>query len=112
MDQTSPTLVHRLGAKKVDRSRPLKVTMKTKNVKAEFMSKLWKLQYADTVYKKIRVTDDYTYEEREEIRRWVHMANIKNEKENNENKGTKMNYAWKVRGNPKTGLRIVKIRLH
>ena len=98
MDHTSPTLAHRLGSMKVDSPRPLKVTMKTKNIKAEFMSKLWKLRYADTAYKKIRVTDDYTYEEREEIRRWVHMANQrtkrKQRKRRNENElhmeGTKV----------------------
>ena len=111
MDHTSPTLAHRLGIRNVDRSRPLRITMESTNLKAEFMSKLWRLKYAEDEYKKIRITDDFTFEEREEIRQWVEMAKNKNEEENNENEGVKRNYTWKVRGTPKTGLRIVKIRL-
>ena len=110
MGQTSPTLAHRLGMRKADRPRPMKITMESKDDKAKFMSKLGSLKYAATEYKKIRVTDDYTIEEREEIRRWVKMASNKNTTESNDNKGM-MSYTWKVRGNPKTGLRIVKIRV-
>ena len=51
--------------------------------------------------KKISVTDDYTIEEREEIRRWVNKANDNND-------GMK-DYVWTVRGTPKTGIRLVKI---
>ena len=71
------------------------------------MSKLWSLKYAAVEYKKIRmeykkiqVTDEYTFEEREDIRRWVKIAKTKAITENNDNMGT-MKYAWKVRGNPK-----------
>ena len=110
MDHTGPTIAHRLGSKKEDRPRPMKIVMKSKSNKSEFMSKLWKLKYADAVYKKIRVTEDYTWEERQEVRRWVNMANERNDSENNEDEGT-TNYVWKARGSPRTGMRLVKIRV-
>lgn len=110
MNHTSPTIAHRLGMKKPDGPRPMKITMETKNEKDKFMSQLGKLKYAGAEYKKISVTDDYTLEEREEIRRWVTSAKRKNEAEEKENKGKK-SYVWKVRGTPKTGMRIVKIRV-
>ena len=110
MGQTSPTLAHRLGMRKADKPRPMKIMMDSKEDKVKFMSKLGALKYAATEYKKIRVTDDYTIEEREEIRRWVKMANNKNITESNGNR-VMLSYAWKVRGNPNTGLRIVKIHV-
>ena len=88
----------------------MKLTMESKEEKDKFMSQLGKLKYAGAEYKKISVTDDYSVEERDEIRRWVTLAKRKNETEDGENKGKK-NYAWKVRGTPKTGMRIVKIRV-
>ena len=110
MNHTSPTIAHRLGMRKPDGPRPMKITMESKNEKDKFMSQLGKLKYAGAEYKKISVTDDYTLEEREEIRRWVTLAKRKNETKDAENKGIK-SYAWKVRGTPKTGMRIVKIRV-
>ena len=104
---TGPTLAHRLGVKKENRARPLKIVMDSKGHKAEFMSKLWKLKNAGPVYNKASVTDDYTWEERQEIRRWVKMAKDKNERVDEEKK---TNYVWKVRGTPKFGMRIVLIR--
>ena len=103
MGHTGPTIAHRLGMKKHDRPRPIKLTMKSINQKVQFKSKLGKLKFAEDVFKKISVTDDYTIEEREEIRRWVNKANDKND-------GMK-DYVWKVRGTPKTGMRLVKIRI-
>ena len=47
--------------------RPIKIVMKTKSNKAEFMSKLWKLKYADCFDGKIRVTDDFTYNIKMEV---------------------------------------------
>ena len=111
MNNTGSTIAHRLGEKKQDQPRPVKIVMESKNQKAEFMSKLWKLKYSDNIYKKIRVTDDYTWEERQEIRRWVNMANDRNEKDNEDNKGRTKNYTWKVRGTPKTGMRIIQVRI-
>ena len=59
---------HRLGMKKYDRQRPLRVTMETLDEKMEFMSKLGLLSGAEKDFKNINVTDDYTIAEREEIR--------------------------------------------
>ena len=58
-----------------------KIVMGSKNHKAEFMSKLWKLKYAGPVHNKARVTDDYTWEEGQEIKRWVMMAKDKIKKD-------------------------------
>ena len=104
MGHTGPIITHRLGMKKHDRPRPIKLTMKSINVKEQFMSKLGKLKFADDEFKRISVTDDYTIEEREEIRRWVKKANDKND-------GMK-DYVWKLRGTPKTGMRLVKICIY
>ena len=103
---TGPRIGHRLGKRNEDRARPIKIVMVSKTHKDEFMSKLWKLKYAGPVHNKARITDDHTWEERMEIRRWVKMAEEKNEKDN---VGMK-NFVWKVRGSPKSGLRIVQIR--
>ena len=105
---TGPANAHRLGVKKEDRARPIKIVMESKSHKAEFMSKLWKLKHADPTHKKARVTDDYTWEERQEIRRWVKIAKDRNERDNKEGI---TNHAWKVRGTPKSGMRIVQIRV-
>ena len=105
---TLPTIAHRLGRKKEHQARPIKIVMESKSHKAEFMSRLCNLKYAGPVYNKASVTDDYSWEERQEIRRWVKMAKDKNEMEGKE----KMtNYLWKVRGTPKSGLRLVQIRI-
>ena len=77
--------------------------METKIHKTEFMSKLWKLKYAGTTHKKARIIDDYTWEEREEIKRWVMMAKDKSKKDNYGGN------VWKVRGTPKSGLRLVQV---
>ena len=95
MGNTGPTIAHRLGEKRKDQPRPIKIVMESKNHKAEFMSKLWRLKHADNVYKKIRVTDDHTWEERQEIRRWVKMENDRNENNNNDDEERLTNYAGK-----------------
>ena len=104
---TLPSIAHRLGRKKEHQARPIKIVMESRSHKAEFMSKLSNLKYAGPVYNKARVTDDHSWEERQEIRRWVKMAKEKNEKD-----GEMTNYLWKVRGTPKSGLRIVQIRTY
>ena len=104
---SGPMIAHRLGEKKEDRGRPIKIVMETKKHKAEFMTKLWKLRYAGPAHKEARITDDYTWEERQEIRRWVKMAKDKNQKDDEQ--GMK-DHVWKVRGTPKSGLRLVQIR--
>ena len=87
---------------------PIRIVMKSAGKKAELMSHLWKLRYGENAFKKIRVTEDHTWEERQEIRRWVTMANDRNR--NEEHKGN-TNFKWKVRGTPRCGMRIVQIRI-
>ena len=59
----SPHLTIRLGTKKHDKPRTIKLIMRSKEEKEEFMSNLGKLKYAKDEYKKISVTADYTREE-------------------------------------------------
>ena len=102
MDHIAPPLSYRLGVKNCKRPRPVKVIMKSVEEKEQLMSRLALLRYAKDEFKKISVTEDYTIEEREEIRRWVMMANNKNTNE-------KTDARWKVRGTPKIGLRLIRI---
>ena len=69
--------------------------------KDSIMARLGNLKNAEPIYKSLSVRDDYTIEGRELIKEWVMKADNKN-KENN-------TQAWKVRGTPKNGLRLVKI---
>ena len=103
MDHTGPLMVHRLGIKNRNKQRPLHVTMKTIEEKGELMSRLGLLRGAEDEFKKISVTEDYTVAEREEIKRWVTMANEKTKDET-------LGYVWKVRGSPKTGMRLIRIK--
>ena len=76
----------------------MKIVMDTKKHKTELMSKLWKLRYAGPTHKKAQITDDYTPEEQEEVKRFVKMAKEKTERDHDE--GT-MNHLWKVQGHQK-----------
>ena len=80
----------RLGRKTTDRTRPIRLRMETQEEKGNFMSMLGKLKYGPEVLRKISITDDYTQEERNEIRQWVEEA--KNRTRSGEG------YIWKVRG--------------
>ena len=66
------------------------------------MSKLWMLKNAGAQFGNISITHDYTLEERNLIRKWVAEAKRRNTHGTNE-------YQWKVRGTPRTGLKLVKI---
>ena len=92
------TTSHRLGVRRKDGVRPIRIFMESKGKKAELMSNLWKLKYAENAFKKIRVTDDHTWQERREIRRWVSMAEERNK---NEGRNGNTNLMWKVRGTPR-----------
>ena len=75
---------HRLDPRTKDGIRPITPVMKSVGNKAELMSHLWKVRYAENAFKKIRITEDHTWQERQEIRRWVSMANGKNRNEEQE----------------------------
>ena len=92
--------VTRLGKKNNDRSRPIKIRMANTNDKESVMNNLFKLKEAPTAFRKISVTDDFTAQEREEIKMKVNEAKRKTESEG-EGK-----YVFKLRGSPKNGLVI------
>ena len=80
--------------------RPIKVIFADKNDKDAMMRNLGKLK--NTKYENISVTDDYTYEERELLRKWRNLAKERNSKQQEQD------YIWKLRGTPRSGLRLIK----
>ena len=82
--------------------RPLKLVMSTIDDKDLIISRLPNLKTAEDQYKKISVKDDYTPDERAMIRNMNEKAGELNKVENTTE--------WKIRGTPKTGLRLVKIK--
>ena len=94
--------VDRLGSKIHQKARPIRIFMESQTRKSEFMSKLGRLRHGPEKFQKISITDDYTQEERKEIRRWVEEARKRTKEEDG--------YAWKVRGSPRSMLRLIKIR--
>ena len=75
--------------------------MKTKNDKANVMKNLSKLKGTIKEFGKISVTDDYTQTEREQLKKWNDDAKAKSQKDDQ--------YVYKVRGDPKNGLRLVRL---
>ena len=99
-----PTIqVDRLGKKVPDKIRPIRIRLGSHKSKQEFMSSLWKLKNGPDRLQKISVTDDFTQEERRNIRRWVEVARERTKSENG--------YEWKVRGSPRSGLQLVKMKI-
>ena len=66
------------------------------------MSRLPNLKTADDQYRKISVKDDFTPDERSQIRLWHEKATNLNAHENTTQ--------YKVRGSPENGLYLVKIK--
>ena len=105
-----PVTMFRLGIKRGDRSRPLMVRMQSKEEKYTIMSKLWKLKYARAKVERVSITHDFTIEERMSIKEMVDESKRRNENESKN--GASTNYAWKLRGNPKSGMQLVKVAIH
>ena len=103
LDHSGLSASCRLGMKQNERKRPLKLVMKSIVEKHKVMSRLGRLRGADEEFKKISVTDDYTVEERQEIKRWVMMASERNTNNTND-------HVWKVRGTPKIGMRLALVK--
>ena len=95
------TLAHRLGSKSANKIRPIKITLESYERKSELLSKLWKLKNGLEKFRKISITEDFTQEERNEIKLWVEEAKQRTKME------TK--YIWKVRGSPRNEIRLVKM---
>ena len=73
--------------------------MKTKHDKEQVMANLNKLKNTEEEFGKIRVTDDYTNTEREQIKIWVEKAEKKSTSDTER--------VYRVMGDPKNGLRLV-----
>ena len=101
--EAQPTSMTRLGKPEVNKKRPLKIVMSSRNEKALVMANLQKLKGSEDQLGKLSVRDDYTIEERAEIKAWVDKAKAANE-ENDNNE-----LFWAVRGTPKNGMRLVKL---
>ena len=93
----------RLGAKSPDKIRPIRITMESYERKQKFMSSLWRLKNGPEKFRRISVTEDYTQEERHEIKRWVDEAKRRTQEVDD-------GYVWKVRGSPRSKLRLVNMR--
>jgi hypothetical protein len=96
-----PKHILRLGQRTEDKIRPVKLVMENENAKDTIMARLGNLKNAEDVFRKISVREDYSREEREMVQDMVRKAAEKNAAENTQE--------WKVRGTPKTGLRLVRI---
>ena len=100
--EVMPEQIVRLGKKVTDKDRPLRIKMKDERVRDTIISRLTYLKDAEEKFSKISVTYDYTVEERQLIKTWVDKAKEKSEKETE-------NFIWKLRGDPKNGLRLMKV---
>ena len=98
---SQPKEIIRLGARTENKSRPLKLVTRSTEDKQQIQSRLINLKDAEAVYRKVCVRDDYTLKEWELVSDMVKQANEINKSEETD--------AWKVRGTPKNGLRLVKI---
>ena len=84
--------------------RPIKLTLKSEEDRDKVLDNLRNLK-GKSQYKGISVTADYTYSERQLIRDYRDRANLKNDKEEEKSK-----HVWRVRGTPKNGLSIKRIK--
>ena len=96
-----PTEIVRLGKDNTATSRPIKLVMANIEHKNMVLSRLANLKNAEDKYRRVSVKEDYTFEERELIRTWKKKVDEKNKAENCSD--------WRLRGDPKNGLRLVKI---
>ena len=95
----APSVITRLGVAKAETKRPIKIVMKTHTDKEQVMKSLGRLKGTERYFGKISVKDDYTSNEREQIR-------ILSEQATRQSEGN-TEKIFKVRGNSKNGWRIV-----
>ena len=95
-----PKAVKRVGN---GEKRPLIVTFQNTEEKSKFMKSLSSLKWKNE-YQGLRITDDYTMNERNLIRKLSDQAKQKNIQE-----GSNADFSWRVRGSSKNGFRIMKI---
>lgn len=99
---SKPDKVIRLGKVNDTKARVMKIVMPTKALKDEVMNNLRKLKGTGEKFGKISVTDDYTVTERQKIKDFTEKAREQSKEDNTR--------VFKVRGDPKNGLRIISIK--
>ena len=99
--------LYRLGKRlesEVQSKRPIKVVMNNEKDKELVMINLKNLKGKEN-YRRISITDDHTIKERNIIQEFVKKA-----KAANENEEADSGYEWKVRGSPKNGMSIKRLK--
>ena len=98
LQEIKPTHHHRIGQKDKEglKWRPIKVILQTKSEKEQIMRNLYKLKHAG-----LSITDDFTINERKKIKEM-------HQKAKNLNKENNGDFVWRVRGSPRTSLRLVR----
>ncbi len=101
-----PTTHHRIGQKNEEKMpwRPIKLILKSTNEKERIMKNLHKLGHklkSLDHHLGLSITDDFTINERKMIKDMCQKA----KKMNSENDG---DFVWRVRGSPRTSLRLVR----
>ena len=94
-----PKSITRIGKPNEKKKRVLKIVMKSTADKDKVMNNLRKLKGTEKDFGKISVTHDYTSTDREKIKEFTNKAKQKSEEDPTR--------VYKVRGDPKNGLRIV-----
>ena len=93
-----PASLTRLGKPNENNKRTMNIGMASSDEKDFIMGNLEHLKGSED-FGKIRVTDDYTNGERDLIRHWVKEAEKKS--------AADVNMLYRVRGDPKNGLRLM-----
>jgi len=101
-NRSNPKYIGRIGLQSPGKFRPIKVAFETEEEKRKLFSHLSALKGLEN-YESVSITDDYTQAEREMIKSWANKAKAKNDEESEDTK-----FVWRVRGNPKSGLRLKK----
>jgi len=97
-----PLTHHRIGIPKKDKHRPIKVSFQKESDKVWVMKNLYKLK--DVPYiPRFSITEDFTSRERKKIKELHEEAKQRN------SLNTDQTFVWRVRGNPRTSLRLAKI---
>ena len=96
--------IARLGSENSDKRRPIKVSLKNGNEKEQVMGNLVNLKGND-MYKKVSITEDYTVSERKMIQEMRERVKEKNNQEPEDSE-----FVYKLRGTPKNGLMIRRMK--
>ena len=96
-----PTKFYRLGKPDPNKIRPLKLEMVNSTDRDAVMKKLKLLKGTEEELGKLSVREDYTKNEREQIKKLVDVAKDKNAEDST--------HHWVVRGTPKNGLHLLKL---